>query len=94
MNGLEYQIVDELEEGEENAKSAREIAEAVGLQRGQAQTIIRELVDEGLPIAAGHSGHYIPRDDNEINSYLDRLQDRVENLRDKQISVLEAWENW
>ena len=69
-----------LGKGSKNARTSKELAEALGCDRRQVTLQIEKERNEGQPICAncnGTPGYYLATDANELQKYCNRLRHRV-----------------
>ncbi|WP_121820535.1 hypothetical protein [Halostella salina] len=85
--------------GEDNPISSREINEEIGVDDigsfPSTRAIIRELVmDDYLPVAASTKGYFVIQDEDELEDYIDQLENRVMNITERKFAVQRAVLEW
>lgn len=85
--------------GPENPITSREINEAVDLDSvgsfPSTRAVIRDLVlEEGIPIAAGNQGYYVIEEEDELEAYVENLENRVMQITERKFAVQRAVLEW
>ena len=65
-------------------------------QKGTRETraLIVEVIRRGLPVAASEEGYFVLDNDQELESYITDLQDRIAGIQQRGQLVNRAFQNW
>lgn len=90
-------IVDYLSTGKENARTARELADEIGIRKTRPITLaIERARREGHPICAAVSGfylgYYLAEDQAELKKYCYRLQHRAGEILTTSAAMMKGQE--
>lgn len=85
--------------GAENPITSREINEEIGLDNigsfPSTRAVIRKLVlEDQLPIAATTNGYFVIEDQEELEDYINQLENRVMNITERKFAVQRAALDW
>lgn len=85
--------------GADNPVTSREINERLDLDNvgsfPTTRSVIREiLMVDGVPVASNSNGYYIIETDEELENYVDRLGERINNIAERKYGVLAAADEW
>lgn len=101
----ESDIKDEVRElllehrGSDNPITSREINEIVGLDDigsfPSTRAVIREIVmEDRIPIAGSSQGYYVIETEDELEDYIENLENRITNIAERRYGVLRAVRDW
>jgi|GEM_PF-3821928 len=74
--------------------TAPDIARACGIDEANWTTctntrnVIRSLVEEGYPICANSRGHYMPRNEEELEEYIENLYSRADSIHRRIFAII------
>lgn len=85
--------------GREDPITSREINDIVGLDQvgsfPSTRAVIREIVmEDRIPIAGSSQGYYVIETEEELEHYIDNLENRITNIAERRYGVLRAVREW
>lgn len=85
--------------GSDDPITSREISEELGLDEVESfpttRGMIRDVIEEDeVPIAASGSGYFVIETEDELEDYLDSLNERMMNIAERRYLVRSAAEDW
>ena len=85
--------------GADNPITSREINEIVDLDQvgsfPSTRAVIRDIVlEERIPIAGSSQGYYVIETEEELENYIDNLENRITNIAERRYGVLRAVREW
>lgn len=87
------------ERGRDDAITAAEIGETVGIDDGEASPATREairalLTERGVPIRSGNVGYWVCQSEAEAEEYRADLRSRIEGIEQRLTAFETAWREW
>lgn len=85
--------------GRDDPITSREINEIVGLDEigsfPSTRAVIREIVmEDRIPIAGSSRGYYVIETEEELEDYVENLENRIMNIEDRKFGVRRAASRW
>lgn len=85
--------------GADDPITSREINDEVGLDSvgsfPSTRAVIREIVlEDQIPIAGSSNGYYVLEEEEELEAYLDNLENRIMGLTERRLAVKLAVQAW
>ena len=95
MSSIDF-LIDALNDGFENSKSAIQLEQELRLEVGRTQEPTRNLIrsaiiNHDIPIGSRRSGYYLIDDEAELNEAISGLQRRIDGLQNRINSLKSGW---
>ena len=85
--------------GKDDAISSREISEQLNREEvgsfPETRMLIREIMlEDQIPIASNNSGYYVVESEEELQDYVDQLEQRILGVSERKFAVQRAANAW
>ena len=93
---LKDDLINELEDGAENAKNADIIEGDLGMDSGRTNEPTRQLITECIlndkyPIGSASTGYFLIDSEDELDDVVSSLEGRIQGLRNRIDALMEGW---
>lgn len=83
----------------DQAITSGELADTYGIEDAEGNPKTREAIkilkrERGLPIVGQNNGYYIPVTGGPIEDYIERLEGRIQGIRENQDLMRQNWQSW
>lgn len=89
----------ELHVGKENQISSGKIGPAIGIYEDATHVQVRNLIREAIeklkiPIGGGKRGYFLIKDENELNKYIESIDNRIDEMKKRKEMIEEAFREY